>query len=611
MNDSFLVKPAEIMVVDDTREDLSLLTALLKSHGYRVRPADSGDLALQSIHYRKPDLLILDVRLPGMSGFEVCKRIKSDPGTSDVPVIFITALNDAKDKVMGFETGGADFITKPYQEEEVLLRVRNQLEMHGLRKELEDRNRSLFSERELLRTTLMSIGDGVICTDEYCRVTMMNDVAKNMTGWHEDSAIGQPFQTVFHIINEQTREPAQDPLKKVLETGKVMGLANHTVLISKDGIERPIADSAAPIRDALGKAVGVILVFRDVTKEKIHLDEIEFLSFHDYLTELYNRRFLEAELKRLDTLQRLPITLVMGDLNGLKITNDAFGHYAGDELLRNTAAILKSCFRNGDIISRYGGDEFVILLPNTTSKDAECIVNRVLEAIRLYKSDKGILSVSFGWDTKTSQAQSIAQVLKSAEDNMYRRKLLESPSMRHATINTIVRTLYEKNPREEAHSKRVSELSYAIGKAMELPEHEINRVKTAGLLHDIGKIAISNEVLEKNGPLAPAEWTEIRRHPETAYRILSSVNEMADLAEMVRQHHERWDGNGYPRGLKAEQIEVTARIICIADAYDAMTSHRPYRNAMPTKEALNEITKNAGIQFDPEIVQIFKQKVIV
>ena len=611
MNISTTARPAEIMVVDDTREDLSLLTALLKNHGYQVRPADSGDLALQSIQYRKPDLLLLDVRLPGMSGFDVCKRIKKNPTTSDVPVIFITALSDAKDKVMGFETGGVDFITKPYQEEEVLLRVRNQLEIHFLRKELEDRNRSLFSERELLRTTLMSIGDGVICTDENCRVTMMNDVAKNMTGWYEDSGIGQPFQAVFRIINEQTREPAQDPLEKVLETGKVMGLANHTVLISKDGIERPIADSAAPIRDTLGRAVGVVLVFRDVTKEKIHLDEIEFLSFHDYLTEIYNRRFLEAELNRLDTLRRLPITLVMGDLNGLKITNDAFGHFAGDELLRNTAEILKSCFRSDDIISRYGGDEFVILLPNTTSKEAESIVNRVLEAIRLFKSDKGILSVSFGWATKTSEEQSIAQVLKNAEDNMYRRKLLESPSMRHATINTIVRTLYEKNPREEAHSKRVSELSCAIGKAMELPESEINRVKTAGLLHDIGKIAISNEILEKNEKLSPSEWTEIRRHPETAYRILNSVNEMADLAEMVRQHHERWDGNGYPRGLKAEQIEVTARIICIADAFDAMTSQRPYRNAMPTREAISEIIKNAGIQFDPEIVRIFIQKVIV
>jgi diguanylate cyclase (GGDEF)-like protein/putative nucleotidyltransferase with HDIG domain len=346
-------------------------------------------------------------------------------------------------------------------------------------------------------------------------------------------------------------------------------------------------------------------MFRDVTGERLRLNEIQFLSFHDHLTELYNRRFLEAELSRQDESEKLPITLVMGDLNGLKMTNDAFGHYAGDDLLRRTAAVLKRCFRRGDIISRYGGDEFVVLMPNTTSQAAEVLVKKALSKIRDSKTGKGILSVSFGWDTKTDNGQSISQVLKNAEDNMIKRKLLESPSNRSATINAIVKTLYEKNSREEAHSKRVSKLSSAIGQAMGLKESEIDKIKTAGLLHDIGKITISNEVLEKRGPLEAVEWEEIKHHPETAYRILCGVAEMADLAETVRQHHERWDGKGYPRGLSGEEITLAARIICVADSFDAMTSERPYRSGMPVQEAREELRRQTGTQFDPEVVRVF------
>ncbi|NTW05837.1 MAG: diguanylate cyclase, partial [Peptococcaceae bacterium] len=420
---------AEIMVVDDNRESLGLLTTLLKQNGYRIRPADSGELALASLQNQKPDLIILDVKMPGINGFEVCKRIKSDPSISDIPVIFVTALNDTEAKVEGFRVGGTDFIVKPYQEEEVISRVRNQLEIFFLRKELEQTNQNLFNERELLRTTLMSIGDGVICTDTEARVTMMNEVAKDLTGWHSDSSIGQDFSTVFNIINEYTREPAFNPVKKVLETGNIIGLANHTILIARDGHERPIADSASPIRNSKGRSVGVVLVFRDVTYEKEHLCKIEYLSFHDHLTGLYNRRFFEKEMKRLDTARRLPLTMIMGDLNGLKMTNDAFGHTAGDNLLRLSADILKKCLREDDIFCRYGGDEFVIILPNTDSLMAESLVLRILSEIREAKPEKGILSISFGWDTKTSEGQDILQILKNAEDFMYKKKLMIKPSI--------------------------------------------------------------------------------------------------------------------------------------------------------------------------------------
>ncbi len=617
-------KNAEIMVVDDTLESLQLLVGMLEEKGYRVRPANTGEIALSSIKIKRPDIILLDVRMPGIDGFEVCRRLKADADTKKIPVIFITALEDVKEKIRGFELGGADFITKPYQPEEVLARVYNQLEMLFLREELERSNESLikeiqkhkqteynlYNERELLKTTLMSIGDGVICTDHTGRITMINETAKNLTEWYAESALGVSFDEVFHIINEFTKEKSENPIQKVIDSDKVVGLANHTVLISKNGIARPIADSAAPIRNIDGKTIGVVLVFRDVTDEKIRQNEIEFLSFHDQLTGLYNRRYFEAELMRLNTKRRLPLTLVMGDLNGLKLTNDAFGHSVGDNLLKMSTKIIKQCFRQDDIICRYGGDEFVVILPNTDSEATELIVERILEKVDKQKTEIGMLSISFGWDTKNEESEDIYQVLKRAEDFMYKKKLLESPSIRNATIQTIVTTLYEKSSREEAHSKRVSKICVQIGKSMHLSDREISNLKTAGLLHDIGKIVLLDGVLDKPGDLTDLEWIEIKRHPEIGYRILNNTIEMAELAEAVLGHHERWDGKGYPKGLCGESITLAARIISVADSYDAMITERPYRKALSKEEAVKEIIRNSGKQFDPIITDIFSKNIL-
>jgi diguanylate cyclase (GGDEF)-like protein/PAS domain S-box-containing protein/putative nucleotidyltransferase with HDIG domain len=600
---------AEIMVLADAQEDLSLLSAMLSSHGYKVRPVNSAELALSSFKSRKPDLILMDAGYSDMSVDDLCRKIRESGPATDIPMIFITQMDDAG-RAAGHQVEGADFITRPCREEDLLRKVQMQLESHLKQKEYEDLHQSLYAAQETLRTMLKLVSGSIICTDEDGRITMMNDAARNMTGWLYDSAIGKHFREVFCTKNEQAQETAGDTPQKA-GINAAAGPLSQAVLISRDGAERLITHCAAPIPGPAGKPAGFVLTFRDAANERLQSDEMEFISFHDQLTGLYNRRFLEAELSRREGSENLPTTLVMGDLNGLKMTNDAFGHLAGDDLLCKTAAILKKCFRREDIISRCGEDEFTVLLPNTTSREAEDLIKKVLEEVRGSKPEKGILSLSFGWDTRTDKGQSIFQVLKNAEDDMLRRKLLESPSSRSFTVTAIIKTLYEKNAREEAHSKRVSELGSAIGRAMGLMESEINKIKTAGLLHDIGKMAISNEVLEKNGPLNAAEWEEIKRHPEAGYRILCCTAEMADLAETVRQHHERWDGKGYPRGLRGGEITLEARIICVADSFDAMTSERPYRSGMPVREAREELRRHMGSQFDPDIVRVFLESGLV
>ncbi|MDP4109685.1 MAG: HD-GYP domain-containing protein, partial [Bacillota bacterium] len=183
----------------------------------------------------------------------------------------------------------------------------------------------------------------------------------------------------------------------------------------------------------------------------------------------------------------------------------------------------------------------------------------------------------------------------------------ETPSMRGKAIDTILSTLFEKNPREEQHSRRVSELCCRIGREMGLSETELNKLKVIGLVHDIGKIALSEDILNKTSALSKMEREEIMRHPEIGHRILKSTDELSELAEHILMHHERLDGSGYPRGLSGSQIPMLTRILSVADAYDAMISDRPYRGSISHEGALSELIKNAGTQFDEEVVNVLSK----
>lgn len=347
---------------------------------------------------------------------------------------------------------------------------------------------------------------------------------------------------------------------------------------------------------------------RDITEQKEKQKEIEYLSYHDQLTGLYNRRFYETELKRHDCERNLPLSMVILDVNGLKLTNDAFGHVLGDKVLIRVAELIKRECRSDEITSRIGGDEFVILLPKTDSENTRLIAERIQQAINNEKVYPINLSISLGWETKTTIDMDVDTVFKRAEDSMYYNKLSESTSMRYRTINVIMETLHQKNPIGKLHSERVSLLSAKIGTVLKLSRSRIMNLKKFGLMHDIGNIAMSDEIMNKHTSLSTPEWLDIKRHAEIGYQILSSVNEYSQLALYVLAHHEKWDGTGYPKGLKGEEIPLEARIMAIADAYVAMISDRPFRKALSSDEAMDEIKRNAGTQFDPRIARVFLEQ---
>jgi diguanylate cyclase (GGDEF)-like protein len=401
-------------------------------------------------------------------------------------------------------------------------------------------------------------------------------------------------------------------VEQVLKSGTTHELSNHAILTSKDGNVYMLEDSASPVKNLQNEMLGVVLVFRDSTQKQKQRRQIEYLSFHDALTGLYNRRFFEEEIKRLDTPRNYPLTIIIADLNGLKLTNDAFGHHEGDKLLKQTANLFRTHLRSEDIAARWGGDEFAILMPETSSEEAEQIVQRIIDGGKKLNTDKGILSIAFGWETKTDPTMDLERVFTNAEEYMYKKKISESQGVRGLTIKTIINTLFEKSPREESHSQRVRELAIKIAKALNLSQYQIDDIATLGLLHDIGKIIVSGEILEKPGRLNEAEYNEIKKHPAIGYRMLTATNEFSSIAEGVLCHHERWDGKGYPKGIKGEEIPIDARIIAIADAYDAMTTSRPYRKeGLSPEEARQELLNHAGTQFDPEIVDlIIKENLI-
>ena len=347
-----------------------------------------------------------------------------------------------------------------------------------------------------------------------------------------------------------------------------------------------------------------------LAKLKKSQENTEYLSYHDQLTGIYNRRFFDEQLIRIDTVRNLPLAVAMIDVNGLKLTNDAFGHQAGDTLLKFIAdVIVRQINQETDFVARIGGDEFVFICPCTNQEKIETIVKKIYSLVQEAEILHSIVSVSIGWEIKANWNQTIIDVFNQAEEHMYRKKLIESQSMRNQTVKAIVKTLNEKNNREKVHSDQVSYLCKLMGEAMEMDYEAIKMLETTGLLHDIGKITIDDKILNKEGKLTNEEYFQIKKHPESSYQILKSIDAYAGLAESALSHHERWDGSGYPRGLKEEEIPLIARIITIADSYEAMTANRSYRNAQSKEYALSELKKYAGTQFDPKLVSIFEEKV--
>lgn len=348
----------------------------------------------------------------------------------------------------------------------------------------------------------------------------------------------------------------------------------------------------------------VLVTTRDVTERKIADENIRYMSFHDKLTGLYNRAYLDEEMERLESTRQMPVSMIMADVNGLKLVNDTYGHLKGDELLKMAALVLKNSCREEDVVGRWGGDEFLIILPQTDQADSRSICERITERCSQYSLDIIPLSLSLGLAVKTESENSLPQTLKMAEEEMYRQKLIESRSAKGNVLKRLLNSLSEKSSETEKHTRSMYKTANHIGRRLNLSTVDLNRLSLLINFHDIGKINIAEEILNKNGPLSPEEWSTIKEHPVTGYRIARASDDLSHIADEILAHHEHWNGKGYPFGLKGEEIPLLARITSIADAIEVMQSGRPYKTALEKNEIIEELKMKSGSQFDPYLVSL-------
>ncbi len=472
--------------------------------------------------------------------------------------------------------------------------------------ELAKVNNELEKNKDQLRLILDSTAEAIYGIDLNCNCTFCNFSCIKLLGYkREDELIGKNMHwQIHHIRRDGTPYPINEcSVFQSFNEGKGIHI-NDEVFWKADSSSLDVEYYAYPqYKD--GKIIGAVVTFMDITVRKKNEEQIRYLSHHDPFTGLINRHYFEHLVTKYDTKDNLPISIIYADLNGLKLTNDIFGHASGDMLIKKSAEILKKSCRVGDIVARVGGDEFIALLPRTEASDAEKIIERVQTKLAKEKVSAVKCSMALGVDTKTCSCQEIERIIENAENIMYKEKSLSRKSFGVDTINTIMNTLHERSPQEKKHSEEVSLLCNKIAQAMGLPETEIKKIREAGYLHDIGKIVIDENILNKEDILSEDESQKMQQHSVVGYRILNLFEDTLDLADIVLSHHEKWDGTGYPRGLKGEEIPLFSRIISLAEYYERKLP-KSGTFAPKTKEnMINKLREGAGRRFDPALTELF------
>lgn len=328
------------------------------------------------------------------------------------------------------------------------------------------------------------------------------------------------------------------------------------------------------------------------------------LNYYDKLTGLYSRGYFEYLLDQKIASNDFSFAVVIGDINGLKIVNDTFGYSVGDQMIISVAQVLKDVCRKTDLLCRWDGDAFAMILNNAGNEIAEEVCMSIRAGCADVKGEPVTPSIALGYSIATS-AKEITKTIKEAEERMYRHKLFEDQSVRSSLLTSLQRTLEEKSHETQEHTRRLRDYCLKIGSRLRMDRAAIDELLLLALMHDIGKIGIPDDILNKPGELNQEEWEIMKSHSSIGCRIASASPDLSHIAYGILTHHEHYDGSGYPKGLKGTRIPQIARILAVVDAFDVMTHDRPYRKAIGRHEAVEELRRCSGAQFDPDLVRLF------
>ncbi|MES9962255.1 MAG: HD domain-containing phosphohydrolase [Candidatus Sedimenticola sp. 20ELBAFRAG] len=591
-----------VLIVDDEPASLKLLADVMISAGYEVRASDDPLLALESALNNPPDLMLLDVRMPVMSGFELCSQLKQDPRTADVPILFVSASVDVEDHVQGFKAGGMDYINKPIRREEVLARVSTHLDLSRKTRELAEA-RDLLEERVQVRTEELANSEA-----QFRRLVEKSpDILYRYSDLRGGTYYSPRVEGVLGYTPEYLLEHPQRWHDSI----------HHDDLAQVDfAISQLFA----------GKGFDIEYRIRDIKGE--------WHWFHDRNIEIY-RKGEETIVEGLVT----EVTRRKQDEDALLLSQrrleeaQHIGHMGNWELDLETNELTwsKEVYRifgvdPGNFTPTQEGFLFRVH-PDDRENVEECyhraskrgtpidVIHRIISP-----PDDSIRYVNNRMKQQLDEQGQVVRLLGITQDITYRTVAEDAKKQHHQqmqnalrqTVQAIANTVEQRDQYTAGHQQRVADLAAAIAEEMGMSSDYIEGIQLGGVIHDIGKIHIPAELLTRPGKLSETEYRVLQSHVEAGYRIIKDVEFPWPIAELVYQHHERLDGSGYPQGLKGDQICVEAQILMVADVVEAMASHRPYRPALSIDVALAEIERGKGLIFNSLAVtgclRLFREK---
>lgn len=555
----------------------------------------------------------------------------------DVNPSFTKLAGCTKEEVIGKTSLELGFFTLKNRDR-LIEQLQNNGEVRNLETVLKLKNGS---------TIHVSMSAGVFnIEDEQYLLTVTRDITENMQMKEQLMLSEQKYRTIFEaandgiIIHDLTTGNILDVNEKACE---FKGYSREEILSSRDNIlgqadpdydfnealnRIKLASNGKPQlfewksrhkdghfiweevnlqRTVIENKECVLSFVREISERKQMEEQLKYLSLHDSLTKLHNRAYFEDQLMQLQKSGKHTVGLLMCDVDGLKIINDTLGHNTGDIILQTVANILRDTFSSEDLVARIGGDEFVILMKNCSIDELAVSSKRIQNQIKEHNRNNPTLpiSLSIGYAISSQTPLDITVLMRDADYNMYREKLHRQKSAHHSIVLALMKALEARDFLTGGHSERMQNMIQLFANTLGLPENRLADLKLFAHFHDIGKVGIPDSILFKQTSLSEEEWIIMRQHCEIGYRIAKATPDLLPIADWILDHQEHWNGSGYPNGLKGDAIPLECRMLAIMDAYDAMTSDRPYRKAMSKELAVEELKRCAGTQFDPSLIEPF------